>query len=266
MKRWIVLGVFSGTLLLNATPSFAEEEFWYKGAMYSSYLKDSYGRTADIGSSTVVVSAGTVYDGRSVGKERIRAWTRDAIVASYYGAYDVSPTEVIVGFNNNDGAPNFVSQVSPAQHTAYTSVGYASWFLKGGLLDPIYQTAIAIANDLNGGVTHSVDTYYRSASVKFSASKLQDVELPSTVKYNDGDSYYNGVRDTATGYTSKYAESRAVVGYFTFTHLLTPGQTATLIVAASANYDIRVETGGLYPAIFGAKTGEAKFTHTITGR
>ncbi|GIP29116.1 hypothetical protein J23TS9_42460 [Paenibacillus sp. J23TS9] len=76
-KRTLLFTIAAISMAFSSISSaFAEEYYYYKGAEKNQAVKSTSltpWTSKDIGGSSVVIAASTVYDGRAVGKERVRA-------------------------------------------------------------------------------------------------------------------------------------------------------------------------------------------------
>ncbi|MDT3426637.1 hypothetical protein J2Z22_002163 [Paenibacillus forsythiae] len=243
------------------------EIYYLKGAAYNSTLSKIGSSNTDIGSSAVVVTASTAYDGRSVGKERIRAWTRNAIIANYYNAGIVKTNYLSLSF----GSPDYVillvneNEILPQKTESFDEIPGLSYYLKG-VLTPIYELSLALIPSINGTVNHNISANQTGISLSITSTSSQ-WELPSNIGYRDAESYYNGIYNTSTGTTSKQGTSRGASAYVGYKYILQPGQSGNLSASAIAQYEVRVfndPVSGI-PLIFNATSGKANVTHTITG-
>ena len=270
VKISLMLVIFSLLSIYFDYPVKAIEKYWYKGANYDYHVTDPINGSGSVycgGSpcSTVVVTASAVYDGKSTGKEMVRAFTREKIVANYYGAYEIYTDQVKIFFGTqNNSVYNFIGSISPNESTQYNGIGVLEWFLDG-IWEAAYELAKAIVNSMNGSVKHQYDTYKRNAEITFTGV-LTDTELPSSISYTKAHEYYDGKYNESTGLTTKYAESRGVAGFFSYSYILSPGNQGYLVAKAKAYYEMRIDTGSTYPLVLGTGTNYAVLNHTITGR
>lgn len=244
------------------------ETYYLKGAAYNSTLSRIGSSNTDIGSSAVVVTASTAYDGHSVGKERIRAWTRNAIIANYYNADIVKTNYLSLSF----GSPDYVvllvnpNEILPQKTEFIQTIPGVSYFLKG-ILSSLYELSMAIIPSINGTVSHNISDNQTGVSILINSTN-SEWELPSNIAYRDAESYYNGIYNTSTGTTSKTGTPRGASAYVGYNYVLNQvGKTGNLSASAIAQYEVRVfndPVSGI-PLIFNATTGKATVTHTITG-
>lgn len=250
----------------TASAASTSEIYYLKGAAYSSDLQKQYSSTpTDIGSSAVVMSVSTAFDGRSVGKERVRAWTRNAIVANYYNAGVVKTNYLSLSFGN-PGVTMLLNEddILPAKTSAFEGIPGLSFFLKG-ILSSVYELSLAVIPALNGSVSHALNDNRSLASVKISSSN-PELELPASVGYKDGDSYYNGVYNTQKGATTKQGVGKGASAYFGYKYVVPTNGSGTLTASAIAQYEVRVFNDPIsgVPLIFSATSGKASVEHSIS--
>ncbi|MEN1990842.1 hypothetical protein [Paenibacillus hubeiensis] len=254
------------TLGQTAFAASTNEIYYLKGAAYSSDLQKQYSSTpTDIGSSAVVMSVATTFDGRSIGKERVRAWTRNAIVANYYKAGIVKTNYVSLSFGN----PNVTmllnqDDVLPAKTEAFEGIPGVSFFLQG-ILSEIYELSMSVIPYMNGSVGHTFNDNNSVSSVKINSSD-SNLELPATVGYKEGDRYYNGIYNTQSNTVTKQGIGKGTSAYFGYKYIVPKNSTGTLTASAIAQYEVRVFNDPIsgIPLIFSATSGKASVAHTIS--
>ncbi|MGR6541714.1 hypothetical protein [Paenibacillus tundrae] len=186
-------------------------------------------------------------------------------MANHYNAGVVKTNYISLSFGN----PNVnmllnQNDVLPAKTAAFDGIPGVSFFLKG-ILSPAYELSLAVIPALNGSVGHTFNDNNSVASVKINSSN-SDLELPASVGYKDGDSYYNGIYNTQKGTTTKQGVGKGASAYFGYKYIVPVNGTGTLTASAIAQYEVRVFNDPIsgVPLIFNATSGKASVAHTIS--
>lgn len=201
MKKMITLSLILTCIftLLTSQIVQAAEIYSYKGANYSTKITDELGKPYDSSSSVVVVSASAVFDGHSSGKERVRAFSRCEVVKRLTKANNcyVESMSVRLGKSNSSGADelgadNFITLVTPRPTGSTTFYSGISYLIKSYYINAALTTIDAILNGMSYKVSHSLANNHRAARVKFDNLTTSQVDVPTTVKYNEVDYEYTG--------------------------------------------------------------------------
>ena len=235
----------------------AAEKYYYKGANYSTKITAELGKSYDSSSSVVIVSASAVFDGVSTGKERVRAFSRCEVVKRITNANTcyVESMSVRLAKSNSSGtddrsAYNFITLATPSPTASTTYFSGISYLINNYYINATLTTIEAILNGMSYKVSHSLADYNRAARVRFDNLTTSNVDVPTTIKYNEVDSAYR-------------KQAKGVGATFSFHDLSKSKFYVT--ASADANYVVDIPTGVPYqpPLVIGVKTAEAKVTHTI---
>lgn len=241
----LVLGVFPNT-------NYASEVYYNKGASYTGNHTNNLGQTINYNQSFVVISASANQNAgayNSIG----RIFSRCDVVKSYYKAHLCYANDAQIYFQaslNSNGDPknyrNLVTTVTPRPTSAYSGGlwSYAIRLLPYGDIPADFIEAIV--NSGKFSVTHSIGINHENASVLFQNINTSQIDVPSSITYNNIEKTYNG---QSKGYSAAFT-TQVAPGYYTLKGDLT--------------YDIRVTVDPLVPPlVLYIQTKKAVKTYTI---
>lgn len=249
--------IVCGFSIFTLNVAQATEKYYYKGANYSTKVTDELGNQYDSSSSVVIVSASAVFDGVSTGKERVRAFSRCEVVKKITNANNcyVESMSVRLAKSNSSGtddlsAHNFITLATPRPTASTTFFSGISYLIGNYYINASLTTIEALLNGMSYKVSHSFADYNRAARVRFDNLTTSNVDVPTTIKYNLVDAAYE-------------KKAKGVGATFSFHDISKSKFHVT--ARADANYLLYIPTGVPYqpPLVIGAKTAEAKITHTI---
>lgn len=239
MYKLLVSLLVLASILISVNPSsaLAQEKYYYKGANYSTKITNDLGKSYDSSSSVVIVSASAVFDGHSVGKERIRAYGRCDIVKKLTNASScyVQSMSVRLSPSNSTGADNtnvgnFISQITPKETSSTTYFASAGYFIDNFYVNGVAQLIDTLIYGSSYRVTHSLSSNEHAGRVIYNNVDTSVVDVLSTVAYNQIE--------------YRYGKTPKGVGA-TFTYTYVTSSRVYLTARADANYVLSIP-GDLY--------------------
>jgi len=257
MKKFVMFLVLLLCLSSFSPVGLAAEKYYYKGADYATNLTDELNKPYSSSSSVVVVTASTAFDGRSSGKERVRAFARCGVVKQITKANNCYVRNMSVRLSaswstgGDVNVENFISVMTPRPTATTSLISSTAYYINNYYAIAAGVAIDAIINGMSARVEHSYKSNQSAGRVIFHNPSTSQVDVPSSVAYDKVDYQYRG---TAKG----------VGGTFSFDYFI-PSTGGIITARGDATYNVNIPSTAPYqpPLVIDVKTNEAILTHSI---